>query len=65
MKLSLDLMVGGAMEDEVLLCLDLPKMANMVDPIRSGKLVVFRYSKSIRTHCALIKRDTKSVCPMA
>ena len=59
------LIIDGAMKNEVLLDLNLLKMAYLANPIRSGKLVVCLYPKSRRVHSELTEGNTKSVCPMA
>lgn len=53
MKPPLDLVVDGTMEDEVLLHLDLMKMAQLADPIKSSELVVHLYLKSMQAHYEL------------
>ena len=59
MELPSDLVVDGAVKDEVLLCLDLTKMAQLENPIRLVNLVVCLHSKSMWTHSELIQGNTK------
>ena len=50
MKLSMDLIVDRAPKDEVLFHLILVKMAELVDPIPSGDMVVNFNKKMMRTN---------------
>lgn len=56
-----DLVVDGATKSEMLLCLDLLKMAQQIDPIRMVGLVVCLYPKSVRVHYELLEGNVGSV----
>jgi hypothetical protein len=53
MKSPLDLIINGAMKDEVFLDLDLLKMTKMTEPVWSIGLMVCLYPKSMRAHYEL------------
>jgi hypothetical protein len=53
MELPPDLILNGATEDEVLLSLDLLKLAQMKKPLWSVDLAVYLYPKFMRAHYEL------------
>jgi hypothetical protein len=60
-KSSSSLVIDGAHEDEVLLCLGLIMMAELVDHVPSGDVVVVFDSKMMRANSKLPKRDSESM----
>jgi hypothetical protein len=60
-KLSSNLIVDGAPENEVLIYLSLMKMAKLVDPILSSDVVVDFYLKMMRSNPKLPKWDLEGM----
>jgi hypothetical protein len=60
-KSSSSIVIDGAHEEEVLLCLVLIMMAELVDLIPLGDVVVNFNPKMMRTNPKLPKRDSKSM----
>lgn len=60
-----NLVVDGALKDEVLLYLDLMKMAELVNHVCLGDVVVDFNTKTMRTNPKLPKEDPKSMHPMS
>jgi hypothetical protein len=60
-KLCSNLLIDGAPEDEVLLCLDLMKMAKLAYPIPSSAVGINFDSKTMRTNLKLLEGDPKSM----
>jgi hypothetical protein len=56
-----NLVVDGALEDEVLLCLGFMKMGELADPVPFGDAMVGLNSKMMRTNPKLLKLDSKSM----
>jgi hypothetical protein len=63
-KPSYNLVTYGTPKDEVLLYLDLMKMAELVDLVRPGDVVVGFNLKTMRTNSKLPKGDLESMHPL-
>jgi hypothetical protein len=65
LKSSSNLVIDGAPKDEVLLSLNLMKMAKLADHVPVGNVVVDSHLKTIRTNPKMSKENPESMHPMS